>query len=70
MKESRHILHLVLEALPAAKQEEVRQLAAKSQSEVFLLTEANSAEALEKIFAADAVTVWSPLVDENKGPAS
>jgi indole-3-glycerol phosphate synthase len=69
MKESRRVLHLVMEAFPPAKMEEVRQLTAQSaQAEMFTLTETNSHEALEKIFAADAVTVWGPLVDADKRP--
>jgi hypothetical protein len=70
MKESRRALHLVLEGLSSEKKEEVRQLTAKSErAEMFTLTAANSREALEKIFAADAVTVWGPLVDGLKHSA-
>jgi hypothetical protein len=67
MSEPRRLLHLATEALSPEKKEEVRRLAAKSaQAEIFILTEANSREALEKIFAADVVTVWGALVDEEK----
>jgi hypothetical protein len=49
----RKILYLVVEGLPAEQRPE-----ANADAEVFTLTEANAREALEKIFAADAVSVW------------
>jgi hypothetical protein len=57
----RHILHLVIEGFPANR---LAELSASSPgttdvSELFPLTEANASEALEKIFAADTVAVWS-----------
>jgi len=49
----RKILYLVVEGLPAEQRPD-----AGAEAEVFTLTEANAREALEKIFAADAVSVW------------
>ena len=49
----RKILHLVVEGLPADQRPDPG-----AEAEVFTLTEANAREALEKIFAADAVSVW------------
>ena len=49
----RKILYLVVEGLPAAQRPD-----AGAEEEIFTLTEANAREALEKIFAADAVSVW------------
>ena len=49
----RKILYLVVEGLPAEQRPD-----AGPEAEVFTLTEANAREALEKIFAADAVSVW------------
>jgi hypothetical protein len=59
----RRILHLVIEGFPADK---LAQIAAPSPgatdiTEVFPLTEANAGAALEKIFAADTVTVLGTL---------
>ena len=63
----RRVLHLTLAGLPEERLEELRNGAAKAESktdvEIMALTEANGREALEKIFAADAVAVWGPLVD-------
>jgi hypothetical protein len=53
----RKILCLVVEGLP-----EDKRPPAKDGTEIFVLTEANAREALEKIFAADAVSVWGPLL--------
>jgi hypothetical protein len=49
----RKILYLVVEGLPAGQRPD-----AGAEAEVFTLTEANAREALEKIFAAEAVSVW------------
>ncbi len=51
-------LHLVIEGFPKERADE---LAKEPEAEVFPLTEANAREALEKIFAADAVAVWTPV---------
>jgi hypothetical protein len=51
-------LHLVLEGFPRERAEE---LAKASESEVFPLTEASAQEALEKIFAAETVAVWTKV---------
>lgn len=53
------VLHLVVEG---ASDAEAREMAGKNAAtEIFTLTEANAREALEKIFAADTVAVWSDL---------
>ena len=59
----RRILHLVVEGFPADRLRELEQTGAGSNEvvEVFQLTESNAREALEKIFAADTVAVWTPL---------
>ena len=59
----RRILHLVIEGFPADKLEEIVKLSPGTNdiTEIFPLTEANAREALEKIFAADTVAVWSKL---------
>jgi hypothetical protein len=56
----RRILHLTIDGFPADK---IAELSAPSSdvTEVFALTEASAREALEKIFAADTVTVWGKL---------
>ncbi|MCE0483382.1 MAG: hypothetical protein LV479_03985 [Methylacidiphilales bacterium] len=57
----RRILHLVIEGFPT---ENLANLAAPSSdavTEIFQLTESSAREALEKIFVADTVTVWSPM---------
>jgi hypothetical protein len=56
----RHILYLVVEGLPEAQRPVVPP--GDSGVEVFPLTEANAREALEKIFAADAVSVWGEVI--------
>jgi hypothetical protein len=57
----RRILHLVIEGLPADKIAGLSTSEPGTATEVFPLTEANAADALEKIFAADTVAVWGPL---------
>jgi hypothetical protein len=52
----RKILYLVIEGLPKSQWPP-----AGDDAEVFTLTEANAREALEKIFAADAVSVWGDV---------
>lgn len=53
----RKILYLVVEGLP-----ENRQPPVDPEADTLVLTETNAREALEKIFAADAVSVWGPLL--------
>ena len=57
------ILHLVVEGFPAARREEIAVAlpGTTDLTEVFELTEANAAEALGKIFAADTIAVWGKL---------
>jgi hypothetical protein len=57
-KTTRHILYLVVDGLPEAQRPPV---ASDENAEIFVLTEANAAEALEKIFAADSVSVWGEI---------
>ena len=52
----RKVLYLLVEGLPEAQRPVVP--AGDEGAEVFTLTEASAREALEKIFAADAVSVW------------
>jgi hypothetical protein len=57
----RHVLHLIMKGFPSEK---LAELSAPSPGtsdivEILPLNEANAREALEKIFAADAVAVWS-----------
>jgi len=57
----RRVLHLVIEGFPASRLEEIVESAPETNAvtEIFQLTEANAREALEKIFAADTVAVWT-----------
>jgi hypothetical protein len=56
MSENSHrMLYLLVEGLPEAQRPVV---ASGEDAEVFTLTETNAAEALRRIFAADAVSVW------------
>jgi len=59
----RRVLHLAIEGFPADKLEEIAGSALETTDamEIFQLTEANAREALEKIFAADAVMVWGNI---------
>ncbi len=57
----RRVLHLTLEGLPADQLAGLSTTEPGTTTEVFPLTEATAAEALEKIFAADTVAVWGPL---------
>jgi hypothetical protein len=52
----RHILYLLVEGLPESQRPVVA-----AGVEIFALTESNAGEALEKIFAADAVSVWGEV---------
>ena len=52
----RRILYLLVEGLPEAQRPVVP--ADEEGVEMFPLNEATAREALEKIFAADAVSVW------------
>jgi len=54
----RRALHLVLEGFPV---ERLKEISADANAEILHLTEATAKEALEKIFAADAVAVWTKL---------
>lgn len=58
---SRCILHLVVEGFPADRLEEIAGPLPGTVTEIFPLTESNARQALEKIFAADAVAVWGEL---------
>jgi hypothetical protein len=55
---SRRVLFLVVEGLPEAQRP---VMAMGEDAEIFMLTEASVAEALEKIFAADSVSVWGEV---------
>jgi hypothetical protein len=62
VSEPRRILYLVTESLSAARRKELRRLAAREPSaEIVALTESNSRDVLEKIFAADSVAFWGEL---------
>jgi len=54
---SKH-LDLIIEGFPKERADE---LAKQPGSETFQLSEANAKEALEKIFAADSVAVWTGI---------
>jgi hypothetical protein len=54
---SKH-LDLIIEGFP---KERAAELAQQPGSETLQLTEQNAKEALEKIFAADSVAVWSKV---------
>jgi hypothetical protein len=58
-EEPRRILYLLVEGLPETQRPAV---VPGNNMEVFTLTEASAAEALEKIFAADAVSVWGEVI--------
>jgi hypothetical protein len=58
-EEPRRLLYLIVEGLPEAQRPPVAL--GEANVEVFTLTEANAAEALAKIFAADAVSVWGEV---------
>jgi len=60
LKPSHRVLHLVIEGLPA-EQREALEAQRDATTEVFALSEATAAAALEKIFAAETVTVWGAL---------
>jgi len=54
----RHILYLLVDGLPETQ----RPVVAPGEGvEIFTLTETNAAEALAKIFAADAISVWGEV---------
>ncbi len=57
----RRVLHLVVEGFPAERRGELAEPSPGTVVEVYPLTESNAREALEKIFAADAVAVWGGL---------
>ena len=54
----RRPLYLLVEGLPEAQRPVP---APEENAEVFALTEANAAEALRKIFAAGAISVWGDV---------
>jgi hypothetical protein len=56
-----NILHLVIEGYPAVRLEEIVESSPGTVTEIFPLTEANAREALEKIFAADTIAVWTRM---------
>jgi hypothetical protein len=61
MKAGRNrILFLVLEGLSPDRRHELQELARENPQgvEILPLTEENGREALEKIFAADGVSIW------------
>ncbi len=60
---SRRVLHLIVEGFPAERLKELDSATpdANTVTEIFQLTESNAREALEKIFAADTVAVWTPV---------
>ena len=60
----RRILHLTLEGLSADQLTGLSTSAPGTTTEVFPLTEANAAEALQKIFAVDTVAVWGNLKNQ------
>ena len=55
----RRSLYLVVEGLPEAQRPIVPP--GETGVEIFTLNESNAREALEKIFAADAVSVWGEV---------
>ena len=55
----RRALHLVLEGFPEERLAEI--VKANANAEIFRLTEASAKEAVEKIFAAESVAVWTAL---------
>jgi len=57
----RRVLHLVVEGFPTDRLGEITESSPGSTevTEIFPLTETNAREALEKIFAADTVAVWT-----------
>ena len=60
----RRVLFLVVKGLSPDRLVELRRTVeadASRQTEMLTLTEENGEEALEKIFAADAVSVWGPM---------
>lgn len=58
----RRILHLAVDGLPEAQRPPAVSGDANGEVvEVFTLTESNAPEALAKIFAADAVSVWGKV---------
>ncbi len=59
----RRILHLVIDDFPAEKLAEIVEASPKAagETEIVALTKANAREALDLIFAADTVAVWSKL---------
>jgi hypothetical protein len=56
-------MHLAMGDFLVAKLEELKKTsdAAGDVTEIFVLTEANAREAVEKIFSADGVAVWGEL---------
>jgi len=54
----RRVLHLVVEGFP---EDRLKELSAQGDAQVFHLNETTAKEALEKIFAADSVAVWTKL---------
>ena len=59
---TRRVLHLVVGDYPVEK---VKEVTKADDANILPLTEANAREALEKIFAAEGVAVWSKLDQPN-----
>jgi hypothetical protein len=57
-EEPRRILYLLVDGLPEAQRP---ALVPGDNVEVFTLTEASAPQAIEKIFAADAIFVWGEV---------
>jgi hypothetical protein len=59
----RRVLHLVVKGFPGNHLGEIADsaVATNNNEEIFYLTEENAKEALEKIFVADTVAVWTKL---------
>lgn len=57
------VLHLVVEGFPWERLRELDSAApdAGTITEIFQLSDSNAREALEKIFAADTVAVWTAV---------
>jgi hypothetical protein len=55
----RRLLYLLLPGLPESQRPVIPS--DETNAEIFTLTESNAREALEKIFAADAVSVWGEV---------
>jgi len=61
----RRVLHLVLPGFPSERKRELLGQFSRTDEvvEIFELSEITAGEALEKIFAADAVAVWGDVTE-------